>query len=262
MNNLFSSLFAEFLKIRHSKVLWLTIAALCLAPIFGALFVIVLRSPSLTEGNEALKAKAALSGFSADWPSFFNLIAQAIGVGGIIVFGFIASWIFGREYSDHTLKDLFALPVNRATIVISKLVACIAWCFTVTIAVILVGVLIGLLLNLPGWEWRLFFSSFLHIFTTAFLAALLCPPVFLIASAGKGYLPALGFVILTVVIAQIIGALGFGAYVPWAVPSLYSGLGSESGGSLNIVSYMIVAVTGVAGLIGTIYWWKYADQAK
>jgi len=68
MNRQFASCFAEYLKIRRSKVLWLTTAALCLAPVFGALFVVVLRNPSLTAGNEALKAKAAFSGFSPDWP--------------------------------------------------------------------------------------------------------------------------------------------------------------------------------------------------
>ena len=91
---------------------------------------------------------------------------------------------------------------------------------------------------------------------------LLCPPVFLMVSAGKGYLAPLGFVVLTVVFAQIIGALGFGVYIPWAVPALYSGIGSESGGSLGSISYKIVVLTGVVGLIGTIYWWQYADQAK
>ena len=262
MNNLFASCFAEYLKIRRSRVLWLTVAALCLAPVFGALFVIVLRNPSLTEGNEALKAKAALSGFSADWPSFFNLIAQAIGVGGVIVFGFIASWLFGREYSDHTIKDLFAFPVNRAVIVISKFIAFVAWCFVVTGMVIMLAIVIGLLLKLPGWNWLLFRSSLLHIIKTTILVQLLCPPVFLMASAGKGYLAPLGFVVLTVVFAQIIGALGFGAYVPWAVPALYSGIGSESGGNLGSISYTIVVLTGVIGLIGTIYWWQYADQAK
>jgi ABC-type transport system involved in multi-copper enzyme maturation permease subunit len=262
MNSLFASCFAEYLKIRRSKVLWLTIAALCLAPIFGALFVIVLRNPSLAGGNEALRAKAALSGFSPDWPSFFNLIAQAVGVGGVIVFGFIASWIFGREYSDHTIKDLFALPTNRSTIVVSKLIACLAWCFVVALAVIVVALVTGFLLSLPGWNYGLFYSSLAHIFFTAILAASLCPPVFFLASAGRGYLASLGFVVLTVVFAQIIGAIGYGAYVPWAVPALYSGLGSDAGGSLGFASYALVALTGIAGQVATIYWWKYADQEK
>lgn len=262
MNKLTASCFAEYLKIRRSKVLWLTIAALSLAPVFGALFVIVLRNPSLAAGNEALQAKAALSGFSPDWPSFFNMIAQAIGIGGVIVFGFIGSWIFGREYSDHTIKDLLALPVDRSTIVVSKLIACIAWCLVVTIAVLLIGIIIGSLLVLPGWDPQMFLSALIHIFITTILTLFLCPPVFLIASAGRGYLAPLGFVIFTIVLAQIIGALGYGAFIPWAVPALYCGLGSETGGSLTFISYALVVVTGFAGLIGTILWWNFADQAK
>jgi ABC-2 type transport system permease protein len=240
----------------------LTTAALCLAPVFGALFVVVLRNPSLTAGNEALKAKAAFSGFSPDWPSFFNLIAQAIGVGGVIVFGFISSWVFGREYSDHTLKDLVTLPISRSTIVVSKFIVCVACCLVITVTATIASLVIGFLLNLPGWELRLLCYSLQHILETASLAVLLCPPVFLVASMSRGYLAALGFVILTVVFAQIVGALGFGAYFPWAVPALYSGLGSDTGGSLNIVSYSLVVLSGVAGLIGTMYWWKYADQAN
>jgi ABC-2 type transport system permease protein len=183
-------------------------------------------------------------------------------VGGVIVFGFIASWLFGREYSDRTLKDLFVLPVRRSILVVSKFLACVAWSAVVAVAVTVVSLVIGLLLHLPGWSWSLFVSSCLHIANTAILAVLLCPPVFFVASAGRGYLAALGFVILTVVFAQIIGALGFGAYVPWAVPALYSGLGSETGGSLNTASYAIVLLTGVAGLVATILWWNHADQTR
>ena len=82
------------------------------------------------------------------------------------------------------------------------------------------------------------------------------------ACRSRGYLASLGFVVFSVVLAQIIGALGFGAYVPWAIPALFSGLGSEAGGSLNFMSYTILVVTSIAGLFGTVYWWKYVDQAK
>ena len=97
MTSSLAVLSCEILKIRKSKVLLGTIAAFSIAPIMGALFVIVLRNPALTEANGALQAKAALTGFSPDWPSFFNLIAQAIGIGGLIIFGFAASWVFGSS---------------------------------------------------------------------------------------------------------------------------------------------------------------------
>ena len=50
------------------------------------------------------------------------------------------------------------------------------------------------------------------------------PPVALLASAGRGYLPPLGWAILTVFLAQILAAIGWGAWFPWSVPALFSGL--------------------------------------
>jgi ABC-2 type transport system permease protein len=40
------------------------------------------------------------------------MLAQGIAIGGLFVFGFIMSWIFGREYTDRTMKDLLALARN------------------------------------------------------------------------------------------------------------------------------------------------------
>ncbi|MEV0143917.1 MULTISPECIES: ABC transporter permease [unclassified Nonomuraea] len=34
----------------------------------------------------------------------------------------IAIWLFGREFSDHTAKDLLALPTSRTAIVAAKFV--------------------------------------------------------------------------------------------------------------------------------------------
>src|SRR5699024_12695086 len=68
-----------------------------------------------------ISTKAQIAG-EATWPSYLNLYAQIIAVGGIFVFGFVNSWIFGREYADNTIKDLLALPYPRAVIVLAKFV--------------------------------------------------------------------------------------------------------------------------------------------
>ncbi|MBN2545844.1 MAG: ABC transporter permease [Spirochaetes bacterium] len=261
MNKFRASLYAEYLKIIRSKVLIATAAALSLGPIMGSLFVVVLRSASLTESNSLLQSKAAFTGFSPDWQSFLNLLTQVIGVGGVIVFGFAASWVFGREYSDRTAKDLFVLPVSRSLIVISKFIAVLGWSIFLCIEILLLGIITGFILHLPGWSGRLFFVSLYHFSITSFLVILLCTPVAFIASAGKGYLAPLGFVVLSVVLAQIIGALGYGTYFPWAIPAIYSKIiGTQS--ILNWQSYLILALTSILGLFGTIYWWKYADQTN
>ena len=259
MTSSLAVLSCEILKIRKSKVLLGTIAAFSIAPIMGALFVIVLRNPALTEANGALQAKAALTGFSPDWPSFFNLIAQAIGIGGLIIFGFAASWVFGREYSDGTAKDLFVLPVPRSTIVAAKTAAIVLWCLALSLYVFLFSLLMGVLLQLPGWSWQGFLEATGTVSITSLLAILLCPPVALIASIGRGYLAPLGFVVLSVVLAQIVGALGFGTYFPWAVPAIFSKAGGVEA-VLDVLSYSLVVLTGIAGVLATVLWWNNADQ--
>ena len=253
------ALWCEILKIRRSRVLPGTIAAFALAPIMGSLFVIVLSNPDLAEANNALQAKAALTGFSPDWPSFLNMIAQATGIGGLIIFGFAASWIFGREYSDGTAKDLFVLPISRSTIVAAKMTAMVLWCTGLTLFVFLFSLLMGLLLQLPGWSLQVCWVAVGEVAVTSLLAIVLCPPVAFIASIGRGYLAPLGFVVLSVVLAQIVGALGFGTYFPWAVPAIFSKAGGIDA-VLNFLSYFLVVLTGIAGLVATVLWWNHADH--
>ena len=52
--------------------------------------------------------------------------------------------------------------------------------------------------------------------------------------------------------------LGWAEYFPWAIPGLYA----QGETALAPVSYWIVALTGLAGVLVTILWWQYADQNK
>ncbi|MBI1931763.1 MAG: ABC transporter permease [Ignavibacteriales bacterium] len=249
------------MKIRKSKVLIGSILAFSLGPIMGAVFIVVLRNQELSDANSAIRSKALLTGFSTDWGSYLNLIAQVMGVGGIIIIGFIAAWIFGREYSDGTLKDLFVLPISRIKIILSKMTAIFIWGFFLAIAILILALILGTLLQLPGFSGQIFFNSIVKISIVTFLVLPLSTPVTFIASIGKGYLAPLTFVILAIVIAQIIGALGFASYFPWAVPGIYSQI-IGSNNILNFYSYLILYITSFIGLSATILWWNYADQTK
>jgi len=71
----------------------------------------LLKNPDLAQNLGLTSTKAHIAG-TTDWPSYFSFLAQAIAIGGLIAFGFITSWIFGREYSDRTIKNLLVLPVS------------------------------------------------------------------------------------------------------------------------------------------------------
>jgi ABC-2 type transport system permease protein len=61
--------------------------------------------------------------------------------------------------------------------------------------------------------------------------------------------------LLAMALAQVVAVAGWGEYFPWSIPGVLS-----QGGNLGIVSYLIVILTSVAGLAGTILWWELADQ--
>jgi ABC-2 type transport system permease protein len=54
------------------------------------------------------------------------------------------------------------------------------------------------------------------------------------------------------------GLAGWGEYFPWAIPGIFA----QAKAPLGPVSYGIVVVTGVVGVIATYLWWKFADQNR
>lgn len=259
MGRLITCTFIEVKKLLHSKIPLVTLLALAMVPCMGGFFMFVLKDPQLAQNMGLISTKANIFGI-ADWPSYFNLLAQAISIGGMIVFGFIVAWIFGREYSDRTINDLLALPVPRTRIVQAKFIVSILWSLILSVFVLVFGVLVGWLVNIPFWSVTALLEGSLLFIICALLTILLSTPVAFFASFGRGYLFPLGFVIFVLVLAQIIALTGYGHFFPWSIPPLISGTAGED---LNIISYGsigAVLLTSIIGVFGTMLWWKYADH--
>lgn len=251
---------AEILKNKYANIFWVSFIAFGLAPVMGGLFMVILRNPEATAKAGTFQAKAQAMNFAANWNSYLMILTQAVGVGGVLVFGFVASWIFGREYSEGTAKDLLALPTSRTQIIHAKFLVYFLWCFALVISNLLVGCLIGNVLQIGSLtSGTLLFFLFTY-FNTTLLTVLIGTPIVFFAIWGRGYLSPLGFVALALVMAQIIAATGYGNYFPWAIPGIYSGASGEYRLQLNILSYLIVFLTSMSGYSASIFYWKYADQ--
>jgi ABC-2 type transport system permease protein len=257
-----AALWAEGLKARRSKVPWLTALGFSLAPLMGGLFMVILKDPARARSMGLISAKAQLTAGTADWPTFLGVLAQATAVGGAMLFALVTAWVFGREYSDRTAKDLLALPTPRSAIVAAKLVMVGVWGTALAALVLAVGLVVGAAVELPGWSWALLARAAGDQAATAGLTLALMPPVALLASAGRGYLAPLGWAILTVFLAQILAAIGWGSWFPWSVPALFSGLAGPRSAQLGAHSYLVVALAFAAGLAGTFAWWQRADQSR
>lgn len=255
-----AALWAEALKARRSIVPWLTAIAIALAPLVGALFMAILKNPDLASRAGLLTTKAQARAASADWPTYFSLLEQSVAIGGFVVFGFIATWLFGREYTDRTIKDLLTLPTARQEIVTAKYIVLFVWSAALTALVYVLGLAGGVIVGLPGWSLGLALTAAGQLVVTAGLTVALVTPFAWVASAGKGYLPPVGAMFLTIFLAQVIAAVGLGPYFPWSIPALTSGVAGPAGQTVGLVSYILVLLTGLAGIAATAIWWRFADQ--
>jgi ABC-2 type transport system permease protein len=252
----------ETRKARRSRLPVVTAGAFAVTTAVAGLFMFILQDPQRARDLGLLGAKAELSGAVADWPGFLALLAQTTAVGGVMVFGVTLIWIFGREFSDHTAKDLLALPTPRATIVAAKFAVTAVWCLLLALETFVLGLGVGALLGLPNWSATAAWEGLGRLLVTALMTWLLVSVLALAASVGRGYLAAIGVMFVIVFLAQIVAALGYGHLFPWSVPGIYSGLAGADKPPVGIIGFTLVGVVGIAGIAATLWWWREADQAR
>ncbi len=252
---------AELVKLRRSRLPWLSVLAFTIAAGVGGLFMFILADPARARALGLLGAKAQLAGGTADWPTYLGFLSQTVAVGGTLIFGVIVIWVFGREFSDHTVKDLLALPTARTTVVAAKFVVTGVWCLLLAGYTYLLGLGIGAVLGLPGWSAGTAVHGLGVLLATAAMTVLLVAPFGLAASVGRGYLAAVGVMFAAVFTAQIIALLGYGQYFPWSVPALYSGTAGTDQSRPGLLGVLGVVVVGAAGVGATAGWWRRADHS-
>jgi ABC-2 type transport system permease protein len=260
MTQLRTALGVELLKARRSRVPWFAAIAFTIAPLVTGLFMVILKDPAAARSLGLLGTKAALTAGTADWPTFLNMLGQAVAIGGAILFAFLTAWVFGREFADRTIRDLLAIPTSRRAVVLAKAIVVAGWGVAISAWVLAVGMAIGALVGLPGWSSDDALRALGSIVLAAALTIALQSGTALVAGIGRGYIAPLGFAVLTVALAQIVAVLGWGAWFPWSVPAILAGAGSSEVEPVTIGGVLVVLVIAGIGLAATVAWWERADQ--
>ena len=261
MKSIQATLWVEILKARKSKIFWGTIIFFMFISSMMGLLMFVQIHPSISGKLGMIGNKASMLRFGEpNWKNYLVLLMQGIAGVGLIGIGFVTSWIFGREFSEHTVKDILSVPISRTLIVYSKFIVVVFWSIILAIVYFVFGLIIGFLVGLPDWSSEIVTQYTFKYFVTTILILLLSTPVAFLASYSRGYIIPLGFVILTLLLANFIGMVGLGPYFPWAIPGLYGTPGLTEDLQLNISSYIILICTCLVGLYGTLAFWRYADQ--
>jgi ABC-2 type transport system permease protein len=258
MNDLVDMIWVEVRKAVRSRMPLFTTVGSLFMPLGIGFLIFIATKPDLSRKLGLVSAKANLLAYATtSWPTYLALLAQMIAAGGFFVFCLIICWVFGREFVDGTVKDMLAVPVRRASILLAKFIVAGAWSAALALVIFVAGLVLGALIGLPQGSPDALWQGSVLVAVTACLVIVVVMPFALFASMGRGYLLPIGVAVLALIMANIVVVAGWGEYFPWAVPGLYA----QGKGYLVPFSYAIAILTGLAGMIGTYLWWMYADQS-
>ena len=259
MNNLSDMLWIELRKALRSKMPLYTAVGSLLLPLAMAFMLFVSRNPEISRKLGLISAKATLmSDLAATWPAYLALFAQILAIGVMVLVVLAISWVFGREFTDGTLKDLLAVPVPRGSILLAKFIVVALWSAALAVLLFGLGLGMGALFHLPGGTTVILLQGCLRAALTAGLVVAAMLPFAFFASLGRGYLLPIGVCFMVLILANVVMAAGWGEYFPWAILAIFA----EGKEALPAASYAIVLMTGLVGVAGTYVWWKYADQNR
>jgi ABC-2 type transport system permease protein len=255
INALMDVCWGECLKLRRSRALLMSAAAYAMAPVTVALLMLAGNDPGRGSFYHLTTLDAQMVRMHADWQNYFSALAGASAIGGLILFSLFMIWIFGREHADRTSKELLTLPVPREALALGKILVAALWCLLLQCGMIAAAILLGSILELPGWSWGTLGAGLAKIFTVSGLAFLLAIPFGLVANLSRGTMAAVGVLFISLFFSLMMMALGWGAYFFWSIPALLSAASTVGG-----LSVCLVLLTGLAGILGHMAWWRFADQ--
>ena len=209
----------EFLKLKRSKIFLLSLMGAILPPLL--MFIAV---TSFEEGQsfEAL---------------FSNVNMYMSAMFAVLIFAIIISYLFGREYNEHTLKTMLTIPISRGKFLMSKYVMFLVWIVILTVVTSISTLIFGFAAGLEGFTLKLFADSFVQLLYSNVLLFLTFSP----------------FVFLSLFITNMVPAMVGGWVCPYLIAS---GEIAEYSAGIG-VSYTVILATFVIGLaISYIYFTK------
>ncbi len=236
----------EWMKFRRAAVVLITTLLLVvglLALCGGLLYAI-------QTGNPQLIAKAGPMAAAGGWMGIFAVASQVVPTAGLLAFGVVAGWVFGREFTNGTVIGLFARPVSRTAVALAKFTILLLWIVACTAGLVFSLLLLGIALRLgPIDSGILSFAAKLTI--VGVLTGLLALIAGLVATWTRGYLSAIGTTIGVVVLAVIASFVGVGGWFPFAAPGIWAAIPSATVPSTTML-IQLLAVLPVAALIAAL----------
>ena len=245
-----TALAVEWMKFRRSIVARLATGLVVIATPVFSLGTVWLARAAVLDGPNAAQFAVYRQGTVSE--------AQLLAAGRImcvailIASGFVAAWLVGREYADHTIGSLYALPVTLRAVAMAKITVTTVWviaCATTATALTVVASAVTDMGGMTAIVWR----QAATVVVATILMGLLGLPFAWVAVATRSYLGAVGAIIGVTAVSQILASLGMGRWVPYVAPAIWAGAAGPDAardvGTVHLLLSLAAAVLGAAATI-------------
>ena len=200
---------AEMSKLsRSSPILWTAL--------------VVLLAPAITVSTSNL-SDAGVAHVS--WGAFMRGGPQLMASWyGILLFGMAAAYLFGREYGEGTVKEMFTLPLRREYFFVAKMVVLAAWVLGLTMLSVAAQAGYAAVLGLDGFSWAEASRSVAVSLEVALLIYATLPWAALLAMVGRGYLAPMVYSALAAFLGMGLAEAGWSRWFPWSMALSVTGV--------------------------------------
>jgi ABC-2 type transport system permease protein len=260
---------AEFVKLRRAPmVLWTAFVVLFISALDLAMLPVVTRPDvvrKIAASGGRFAAGAAAGAYARTWTNLLHFGAQGIaGSWGILTFGLVAAYVFGREYREGSAPTMLTLPLRREYVVLAKLVVLAVWVLALTLLSAALLVAVVAVLGAGGFAWTVVLTSFADSLNVSALLFLTLPVVAWFAMLGRGYLPPMLFSLAMMMLGSGLIGTTWSRWFPWNLPMHLVGasyvpvpLGGLTPGSVMVS--IVVFLVGIAALIWQV---DHADSTR
>ena len=259
---------AEFLKLKRSRMpLWWGLIVL-VAGSLGLAVLPVLSDPAIqtqiAKGGGVFAKAVAAGAYGPTWANYLRIGLQGMsGSWGVLTFGFVTAYLFGREFKEGTAKTMLTLPLRREYFVLAKMLVLAAWVLCLGALSVLVTMGSAVALGAGGFAWTHVLKNVIDTLGVTVLLYLTLPLVAWFAMLGKGYLPPMLYSLAAMMVSNGLVETPLSRWVPWNMPLHLVGASwyPVPPSALTAGSWAIAVIFFLAGLAALVWRVDHADSA-
>lgn len=203
MGRLVNLLYSEVSKLKRSKIFLISLIGATTSPIVCFIAYI-------TYKNKYPNEPVLLSEVFSQTNMYTILLI------GVPLYGVITAYLFNREYTENTLKNLLTVPISRIGYLFSKIIILFIWVMVMTLVAWIVTVILGIIGQFEGLSTIVILKAFKEFLIGGFFLFLLLSPTIFVTLLFKNYIPTVVFTLIITMINVLIVQSEYYVLFPWS----------------------------------------------